>query len=355
MPHLTTHPNHYTTALNELTAALDALLPILAVGFARGRPIAVQPSLQDTSTAVLALPAIPLTNALVITDRFGVIIDPTQYTIDLATGAIILSDQLQQTYPLNSRLYVTYEFSLADEFIRQAVNDLGRRLPRRNIAQTVIVAGHGSAQLPADLLELIMVTEIDPTCDSCGRPRCQRADNHHNCSTCRLFVSGATLIAHPAPCHDLCLELCYLGGYPLNCDGCFDGLTPQLADLVLLKAQAIAYSSPKLLLTLAGLSIGGDTSGNTNAEGTEESTRTKTETEEYDRCERIKTKTTIETISGIFDRSGSSAGTTNFFRSSTWNSLAQTYQTQYDDALRALTASAPLHRTCRYRTRILMT
>ncbi len=314
------------TSLYELTRALGALLPVAVTGYARN-----QVYMLVGPTPHLTLPCLPLVGTVTAMNINGVALAATEYTINYGTGVIAFP-----MFTVGDQVIVTYQFDLADELIRQAVNDLGRRLPRRNVTQTVMC--DGVAQLPPDLQTLISVTEI---LEDCCQVPCAVCGGGCNCEACGLFVSGAQLVMNPAPCEDKQLELCYTGGYPLDKCCCFAGLTPELADLVLLKAQAIAYSSPKVLLELSGQRVGGSSN-------TESDERVKIVVEEKDRCERNTTTTTTER--------GSGNKTSSFLGSTSYGALAQLYQTQYDNALLAKTEVSVLGAMCsgkrRYRKKL---
>jgi len=313
-------------SLYELTRALGALLPVPVTGYARNQVYMLAGPIPH-----LTLPCLPLVGTVTVLTINGVPLATTDYTVNYGTGVIA-----GLGLAVGNQVIVTYQFDLTDELVRQAVNDLGRRLPRRAVTQTVME--DGIAQLPTDLQTLISVTEI--LADCCQAP-CSACDGGCNCESCGLFVSGAQLVMNPAPCEDKQLEICYTGGYPLDNRCCFEGLTPELADLVLLKAQAIAYSSPKVLLELSGQTV-----GSSGAASSDE--RVKIVVEEKDRCERNTTTTTTE--KGVANK------TSSFLGSTSYGALAQLYQKQYDNALLTKTEVAVLGKACggraRYRSRL---
>ena len=316
------------TSLFELTRALGALLPVPVTGYARN-----QVYMLVGPTPHLTLPCLPLVCSVAVLTIYGVTIAATDYTVNYGTGVISFP-----TLVIGDQVIISYQFDLTDELIRQAVNDLGRRLPRRAVMQTIM--RDGIAPLPLDLQTLISATEI--LADCCQAP-CAACEGGCNCEACGIFVSGAQLVMNPAPCEEKHFALCYTGGYPLDERCCFDGLTPELADLVLLKAQALAYSSPKVLLELSGQTVG-------NGSSSQRDERVKIVVEETDRCERNKTTTTTETGSGTGNK------TSSFLGSTSYGALAQLYQKQYDDALLTKTEITVLGKSCnnrsRYRTRL---
>lgn len=167
-------------------------------------------------------------------------------------------------------------------------------------------------------------------------------------------MRGNELILRPPPCEDAWLELCYEGGYPLNEDDCFVGLTPELADLALLKAQALAYRNPRLLLDLAGYTRNNNSnSGSTNTSTDEVTTVVKEKS-----CNRETTTTTKHgATTGATANSGSGASPTGSALASlstiNWTALATQAENAYQAALQQRTASTslPLRRNG-YRSRI---
>ena len=169
------------------------------------------------------------------------------------------------------------------------------------------------------------------------------------------------------------LHICYLGGYPLDKNGCFVGLTAELADRVLLKAQALAYSNPKLFLDLSGLSSNAPTglpssSSNTNLTGTTTTTsndtgseddaynETVTVTKTYGTCGKETGSTTVTSGSRNKDKANqatkqvqtaqiraasvTSQAAASLLSSTQWLSLSRQFQADYEKALLLRTESA---------------
>lgn len=314
--------------ITELTQALEALLPVAVTGTARNL---ARVAMGDATTGPqgkpshVMLPHIP-TAITAITRADGSAVDV--YAADYLSGRLDLP-----TVAVGERVRIGYQFSIADDLIRQAINDLGRRLPRRKVARIQMHQNEGT--LPDDLITLISVGD---------KPCCGMAVQVGGCD---LFVSSNKLIAGCGVCPGH-YQICYMGGYPCV-GGVVDGLTFQLADLVLLKAQALAYRSPKVLLALSGLDVGGDES-TTSDSGTEESLRTVTTVEETDRCERTKTTTTTERVTGSFDKEDSSSA--EFLRSTDAGALADLYESQYQTGISALAQMAIIPERRIYRPRL---
>jgi hypothetical protein len=160
-----------------------------------------------------------------------------------------------------------------------------------------------------------------------------------------MYLRGNELILRPPPCEDAWLEICYEGGYPLDGDECFTGLKPELADLVLLKAQAIAYRNPKMLLDLAGYST---STTNSSGAGSTGATDEVTTVVKEKSCGKETTTTTKKAAT-----SSSSSSSLSNLSSINWTTLATQFETAYQKALLLRTESTtlPLRRNG-YRARI---
>lgn len=161
-----------------------------------------------------------------------------------------------------------------------------------------------------------------------------------------MYLRGTELILRPPPGEDAWLELCYEGGYPLNEHDCFVGLTPELADLALLKAQALAYRNPRLLLDLAGYTRNNSSnSGSTNTSTDEVTTVVKEKS-----CNRETTTTTKHGATTGATANSSALASLNTIN---WTALATQAEAAYQAALQQRTASTilPLRRNG-YRARI---
>lgn len=292
--------------LTELTQALEALIPVALIGTARAVAMVAmgdektgpegKPSHVVLPHCLTAITAIGMANG----DAVGL------YMTNYVTGRVDLP-----AVAVGERLRISYQFSIADDLIRQAVNDLGRRLPRRNVAKIWMHRNEGV--LPDDLTTLISVGD---------RPCCGLAVQ---VGGCELFVAGGKLVAACGACPGH-YYICYMGGYPCK-NGIFEGLTPPLADLVLLKAQALAYRSPRVLMALSGAPVG---SGETVT--SDENKETTVMVTEKDRCDRTETTTTTKTASGSY----ASVESSGFLSSTDANAFADGYEEQYEVGLLTL-------------------
>lgn len=290
--------------VSELVQALEALLPVPALGMQRNLAMVAigdEKTGPEGKPSHVVLPHCPTAITAISTatgETVGI------YTANHITGRLELP-----TVAVGEWVRISYQFSIADDLIRQAVNDLGRKLPRRNVAKIYMHRNEGA--LPEDLITLISVGD-QPCCGAAVQV-----------GGCELFVSGGKLVAGCGACPGH-YYICYMGGYPCR-GGRFEGLTPPLADLVLLKAQALAYRSPRILMALAGAPM-----ATGEAVANDENTETTVTTEEKDRCDRSTTTTTVKTASGSY------ASVDSFLSSTDANAFADSYERQYVAALGAL-------------------
>lgn len=306
--------------LLELTQALEALLPVAALGTARNLAMVARGDEKtgpEGKPSHVTLPHIP-TAITAITTATGETVGI--YTANYITGRLDLP-----TVAVGEQVRISYQFGIADDLIRQAVNDLGRKLPRRNVAKIYMHRNEGA--LPEDLITLISVGD---------RPCCGLAVQ---VGGCELFVSGGKLMAACGACPGY-YHICYMGGYPCR-NGSFEGLTPPLADLVLLKAQALAYRSPRILMALSGAPI-----ATGEAVASDENKETTVTVTEKDRCERTETTTTTKTASGSY------ASVDSFLSSTDANAFADSYERQYMAGLSALGLVAIIPGRRMYRRRL---
>jgi hypothetical protein len=195
-----------------------------------------------------------------------------------------------------------------------------------------------------------------------------------DCGPCSLYQRGDLLVIAPPLCTDQMLHLCYLGGYPLDKNGCFDGLTAELADLVLLKAQALAYSNPKLFLDLSGVSSSNEsytsnridtaTTTTSNDTGSEDDAYQETVTvaKTYGVCGKETGSTTTKSGTRNKDKANqatkqlqtaqvraasvTSQAAASLLSSTQWLSLSRQFQADYEKGLLLRTESANLGRRC---------
>lgn len=163
-------------------------------------------------------------------------------------------------YPDIQSLIVTYKKDTSTDYVTRAVRDLGQRLPQRAVAH-VRIGTNGYGDLPdtfqsiIELSEIVECDETDPGCGGTTTSSCSQSGDCYECSYCRTFVRGDKLVVHPLPPQAFSVEICYLGGFPLNSRGYFEGLSREFADIAILRATAIAYRSPQM--TEYAISSGG--------------------------------------------------------------------------------------------------
>lgn len=349
-----------STCLTDLAATLNALLPACPTGQVCRQVVDARGA---NGRGCVQLEHAP-TSAPTILSACGGVISRDSYLMDYTSGTLY-------TCAAAGQILISYTYNLAATYIQQAVRDLGLRLPQRNTICTPLFANCGLAPLPCsvhhiDWIRVSSCTCGQPTCHQClTMPRCQCNNNlHFSCGSCGLYQRGDHLVVNPPPCTDHMLHLCYLGGYPLDQAGCYSGLTAELADLVLLKAQALAYSNPRLLFTLAGITTSNnDSSTDTTANtGSEDNTYTETitVTKTYGTCGKETGSTTTKTGTKESDttsnRTTATTNASNLLRSTQWLSLARQFQTDYETGILLHSESANIgrrhHDTRGYRARI---
>lgn len=327
--------------LSDLADQLNGLLPTCPSGQTCGEIHDVDPN--NPCIHLKHLPSGDIT----ITEPCGDTLTSDQYVVDWTSGTILVPCTKAH------KVIVTYQYNLAETYIRQAVTEIGYLIRQRNTVRTPMVACCGVVSLPCSVYRILSITEVDchaDDCAHCGGCGCNSCHRSCRCTNPNVFVQGACsmylrgneLVLRPAPCEDAWLEICYEGGYPLDANECFVGLTDDLADLVLLKAQALAYRNPKLLLDLAGVNLSPVTSGPGNT--TDEVTTVVKEKS----CGK---ETTTTTKKGSTSSSGSSS--LSNLSSINWTTLATQFETAYKEALQRRTESTILPlRTRGYRARI---
>lgn len=341
------------TCLHTLADQLSALLPACPTG-------QVCRQVVDASAGCIQLAHLP-SSAPTLLSPCGGTITTDHYLMDYTSGMLY-------TCTTDGNLLVSYTYNLAETYILQAIRDLGVRLPQRNTICTPLFAHCGLAPLPCsvhriDWIKVSACTCGQPACQRClTLPRCTCTDFHFTCGPCGLYQRSDHLVVNPPPCADKMLHLCYLGGYPLDKNGCFIGLTAELADLALLKAQALAYSNPRLLFTMAGISTTTSNDESSDA-GSEDNTYTETitVTKTYGACGKETGSTTTKSGANARDttnnRTSATTNASNLLRSTAWLSLARQFQADYEKGILLHSESANLGRHCHqaprgYRSRI---
>jgi hypothetical protein len=356
-----------SVCLSDLAETLNALLPDCPTG-------QVCRQVVDAAAGCVVLKHLP-TGAPTVISACGATITTDQYLMDYTSGMLY-------TCADDGKILISYRYNLAETYIRQAVRDVGIRLPQRNTICLPLFANCGLAPLPCHLqrIEWLRVSDClcgQPSCTRCEtKPRC--ACNQlfmGDCGPCSLYQRGDLLVIAPPLCTDQMLHLCYLGGYPLDKNGCFDGLTAELADLVLLKAQALAYSNPKLFLDLSGVSgsntsnrsdgtITTTTTTSSNDTGSEDDAYQETVTvaKTYGTCGKETGSTTTKSGTRNKDKANqatkqlqtaqvraasvTSQAAASLLSSTQWLSLARQFQADYEKGLLVRTESANLGAAC---------
>ena len=346
--------------LDSLAQTLSALLPDCPTGQLCRQVL-------DVSAGCVTLDHLP-TSAPTLLSTCGGTITSDHYLMDYTSGTLY-------TCVDDGKVLISYRYSLAATYIQQAVRDLGIRIPQRNTICTPLFANCGLAPLPCSVHRIDWIRVSDCTC---GQPACHRCAHIPRCACtddqlytfgdCGLYQRGDTLVVDPPPCADKMLHICYVGGYPLDKNGCYVGLSAELADLALLKAQAIAYSNPRLLFDLAGvtattttLGLAGDATLGLAGTGEEDNTYAETTTvmKTYGTCGKETGSTTTKSgtkntaPSGHPTGSSNSSGATDLLKSTQWLSLARQFQADYEKAVLLRTESANIGHAPRngYRTR----
>jgi len=336
-----------TTCLPDLAATLNALLPTCPSG-----QVCREIHTFDPANPCIHLKHIPLGN-LTLTEPCGDTLTADQYVVDWSSGAILAPCTTAHT------VMVSYSYNLAETYIMQAVREIGYLIRQRNTIQTPLVACCGVVSLPCSIYRILSITEVDCNanncaicggggCNACRRPcRCTNPNVFVN-GGCSMYLRGTELILRPPPCEDAWLEICYEGGYPLDEDDCFVGLTPELADLALLKAQALAYHNPRLLLDLVGYTRNNSNHDKRSDGSSNTSTDEVTTVVKEKNCNR-------ETTTKHGATTGATASSSVLASLSTinWTALAAQAEAAYQAALQQRTASTslPLRRNG-YRARL---
>lgn len=120
--------------------------------------------------------------------------------------------------------------------VRDAVADLGFRLPRIGQATLAVTAGTAVYDLPAGFIRLIGLERIaGVTRNGAGYlipASAARSDERHT-------ISGGQITFHPVPAYTLDRVIRYAAGYPYDTPSdAFIGLTDDLARIAMMRAQA---------------------------------------------------------------------------------------------------------------------
>lgn len=152
--------------------------------------------------------------------------------------------------------------------VRDAVADLGYRVPRIGQGTLAIVAGTATYDLPAGFIRLISLERIagEVVRDGAG----YLVPASLSLTTERHTISGGQITFHPTPTYSLSRAIRYAAGYPYDVGSdTFIGLTDDLARIAMLRAQA---QSLRFQATAAAPGAGlsytiGDTSVTRSASG----------------------------------------------------------------------------------------
>lgn len=337
-------PTGLANCLDVLAQRLVHLLPVCPNGTVCARAL---PVVQEDGKYIVHLPELPEFNTLTLYSANGSVITLNATdgpTINYVTGQII--------FPTNPgpSVVVDYQISLAEEFIRQSVMDLGRRLPRKQTTQ-LLTQDTGVTPLPEGLSRILSLCRVECGCtchetscpELCGQAPC------FQCHHCATYIDAGYLIQAAGPCKIEQFDICYLAGYPLDKYGCFVGLTPDLADLILYKAQSLAYRSPQMLMAISGLSINSSNNSNSSSDnssgsGNSSNTETTTTIKTKDNCGKEEKTVTTKTGSATSSQYSSSTASalSSLFSSKTNSGLADQYETLYLAALNRRTNLAAL-------------
>lgn len=169
-----------------------------------------------------------------------------------------MADELATLVPAVDGTPTTAQYERA---VRDAVSDLGYRVPRIGQSSLAIVSGTATYDLPAGFIRLISLEGIagEVLRDGAGylvpaSPSLARE---------RHTVSGGEITFHPTPAYSLSRTLRYAAGYPYDAGtDAFIGLTDDLARIAMLRARSLALGALSLATAgSAGLSYRiGDTS-----------------------------------------------------------------------------------------------
>lgn len=122
--------------------------------------------------------------------------------------------------------------------VRDAVADLGFRLPRIGQATLAVTAGTAVYDLPAGFTRLIGMERIDGVRRN-GAGYLVPASASAARSGERYTISGGQITFHPVPAYTLDRIIRYAAGYPYDTGtDVFIGLTDDLARIAMLRAQA---------------------------------------------------------------------------------------------------------------------
>lgn len=126
--------------------------------------------------------------------------------------------------------------------VKQAVRDLGRRVPLRKRASLSIVSGTAAYSLPADFLRLIKlqasvaVDGVVHTSEGLLPLNSLTAPDAYD-----YAINGTTLTFYPTPTFTDTWYVWYAAGYVLS-EGTYADLDDERAEIALLRAQALALT-----------------------------------------------------------------------------------------------------------------
>lgn len=130
--------------------------------------------------------------------------------------------------------------------VKDAVSAFGRKAGRKKLFEMNVVSGTASYALPADFLKVILLRPITETYDGVIVNGQGVIPLDTGVINDQYTIEGSNIVLHPTPTYSLTRNLWYKAGYALTADDdtgdpVYADMTEEVADIILLKAQAAAW------------------------------------------------------------------------------------------------------------------
>ncbi len=148
-----------------------------------------------------------------------------------------LVTQLQSDVPARDSVPSSTQYIQA---VKDAVRDLGRRVPMQQVTTLAIVSGTATYALPAGFLKLIRLTSLTAPQGVIVTGAGLIPVSSGFCE--KWTITGANIRFYPTPTYTLERELWYAAAYVLDEDDIYEDLSEELAQIAMLKARSTALN-----------------------------------------------------------------------------------------------------------------
>lgn len=126
-----------------------------------------------------------------------------------------------------------------DQLVRDAVTDLSRKVPMKKLITLAMLAGVATYALPADFLRVIQVMSLINPLNVILAPQGIIPVNPQTWYE-KWMIDGQSIKFYPVPQYSIARDVWYAAAYVLDGGNIYQSLTDDLAEIALLKGQALA-------------------------------------------------------------------------------------------------------------------